>query len=336
MRRRRPASAGRQICGGLRQGAAARASRARHAQNLRVARSVDAEAESLRLEIVPQIALSTPKALRGHRIPDIALPPPGSMPRRHPAVSLAAGIVFGIWVSSIAVLATNKSSDAAYPHPLPRDFNVDLLPTLAALAPIEQSDLELTVYRSGPIHNRDVANHALMPDGADVGATLGSGLFPKNLSLTAFARTFDVDVLPPVTVIPDTKDGIKLASYGPSPAITANPAVPIDDLDSRISRAGHVNTKCIPRALKRVLNQIVARHGPIYITSTHRSSARNRRVGGARNSLHLRCRAVDFKFHGGNRSRLLSFLKSHPSVGGVGNYGSRGHIHIDDGPTKRW
>jgi hypothetical protein len=132
-----------------------------------------------------------------------------------------------------------------------------------------------------------------------------------------------------------SKGGIKLASLG-APPTSGNMAAPKDELDERISRAGHVTTRCIPKALKRVLNQIVAKHGPIYITSTHRSSSHNRRVGGARNSMHLQCRAIDFKFHGSNRGRLLSFLDDHPAVGGLGNYGSGGHIHIDDGPHRRW
>lgn len=104
--------------------------------------------------------------------------------------------------------------------------------------------------------------------------------------------------------------------------------------------SGHISTggkptACLPGDLKRALNEAAAKFGHIRITSTSRSHSHNRRVGGAPRSLHLECRAVDFNFHGSRRGALIKFLKNHDAVGGVGVYGS-GHIHIDDGPHRRW
>lgn len=92
--------------------------------------------------------------------------------------------------------------------------------------------------------------------------------------------------------------------------------------------------KCVPDRLKAVINEVSRRYGPVTVNSTHRSSRNNRRVGGARNSYHLRCQAVDFRVHGDTRA-ALRFLQSHPHVGGLKRYRS-GFIHIDTGPKRTW
>lgn len=112
----------------------------------------------------------------------------------------------------------------------------------------------------------------------------------------------------------------------------AKPAV---HTSGRIATNGHAMS-CLPRDLRRVLNEVAANFGPIRINSTDRSHSHNRRVGGAPRSLHLECRAVDFAYHGNRRGALLKFLRNHDAVGGLGNYGHGGHIHIDDGPHRSW
>lgn len=92
--------------------------------------------------------------------------------------------------------------------------------------------------------------------------------------------------------------------------------------------------KCVPGRLKRVLNQISKRWGPVTINSTARSRRHNRLVGGKRRSYHLRCQAVDFRVRGSSRG-LLRWLARNPSVGGYKRYRS-GFFHIDTGPKRTW
>lgn len=93
-------------------------------------------------------------------------------------------------------------------------------------------------------------------------------------------------------------------------------------------------TKCLPGDLQKVLASVAAKFGPVSIQSTHRTYRHNRRVGGARHSLHLACRAVDFRVR--TRSRgLMAYLASRPEVGGIKLY-RNGLIHIDNGSRRTW
>ena len=93
-------------------------------------------------------------------------------------------------------------------------------------------------------------------------------------------------------------------------------------------------SKCVPGQLKKVLAAVAAKYGPITVNSTVRSAAKNRKIGGKKKSFHLQCAAVDFRVHGGSKG-LLSYLRSHPSVGGYKRYKS-GFYHIDTGPKRTW
>jgi uncharacterized protein YcbK (DUF882 family) len=93
-------------------------------------------------------------------------------------------------------------------------------------------------------------------------------------------------------------------------------------------------TKCVPGSLIRVLKKVSAKYGPITVSSTVRSKSKNRRIGGRGKSLHLSCRAVDFRVHGSSRG-LTKFLMAQKSVGGFNRYPS-GFYHIDNGPRRTW
>ncbi|MGB7285508.1 MAG: D-Ala-D-Ala carboxypeptidase family metallohydrolase [Salaquimonas sp.] len=92
--------------------------------------------------------------------------------------------------------------------------------------------------------------------------------------------------------------------------------------------------KCVPDGLKAVVYEVARRYGPVTVNSTHRSRSKNRRIGGARQSYHLKCAAVDFRVKG-NTSSVLKYLRRHPNVGGVKRYRS-GYFHIDNGPKRTW
>ena len=93
-------------------------------------------------------------------------------------------------------------------------------------------------------------------------------------------------------------------------------------------------THCIPGNLRDVVASVAATFGPVSIESTHRSSGRNWRAGGARHSLHLSCRAVDFRVRARARG-VMAYLRAHPQVGGLKIY-RNGIIHIDNGERRSW
>jgi len=93
-------------------------------------------------------------------------------------------------------------------------------------------------------------------------------------------------------------------------------------------------TNCLPGDLKTVLADVANRFGGVSVQSTHRSPQRNRRAGGASRSLHLDCRAIDFRVKARGRE-VMSFLRQHKSVGGLKMY-RNGIIHIDNGERRSW
>jgi uncharacterized protein YcbK (DUF882 family) len=93
-------------------------------------------------------------------------------------------------------------------------------------------------------------------------------------------------------------------------------------------------TRCLPGNLKDVLADVTARFGPVSLESTHRPRSVNRRKGGARNSLHIACRAIDFRVKA-RTAGLMAYLRSRPEVGGLKVY-RNGIIHIDNGERRSW
>lgn len=91
---------------------------------------------------------------------------------------------------------------------------------------------------------------------------------------------------------------------------------------------------CVPGSLKAVLAKVSAKYGPVTVNSTYRSPGKNRKAGGKGKSMHLSCRAVDFRVHGNSRG-LMQFLAAQKEVGGLNRYPS-GFYHIDNGPRRTW
>ena len=77
---------------------------------------------------------------------------------------------------------------------------------------------------------------------------------------------------------------------------------------------------------------------PILVTSGYRTRAtnewlRSQGIGAARDSFHLRGRAVDIKLSGVPLARVAAF-GSLLGLGGVGLYGA--FVHLDTGPKRIW
>jgi len=89
--------------------------------------------------------------------------------------------------------------------------------------------------------------------------------------------------------------------------------------------------------LSRLLAMVKNHYGrsPV-VSSGCRSHRHNRRVGGAKRSMHLRCMAADFKVAGVSKASLRRYVSTLPGRGGVGTYCGRSIVHLDVGPRRSW
>jgi uncharacterized protein YcbK (DUF882 family) len=74
---------------------------------------------------------------------------------------------------------------------------------------------------------------------------------------------------------------------------------------------------------------------PMRVTSSYRSPAHNKRVGGAKHSMHLKAKAFDVQMEGHD---LAEFVTQAKRVGftGFGYYPQHNFIHIDTGRPRSW
>ncbi len=94
--------------------------------------------------------------------------------------------------------------------------------------------------------------------------------------------------------------------------------------------------RCLPSELMNVIYDVAENFGEVQILSTFRDPERNRRVGGAPRSFHLRCQAIDFRVMGSHRDNgLLEYLEARADVGGLKRY-PLGFYHIDTGSRRTW
>ena len=96
-------------------------------------------------------------------------------------------------------------------------------------------------------------------------------------------------------------------------------------------------TNCFDSNLMSLISQIEKRfHQKVVITSGFRSPSHNRRVNGAKASLHMQCKAADLYVQGVNGQEVARFVRALPLRGGVGTYCHTASIHIDVGPRRDW
>jgi len=98
-----------------------------------------------------------------------------------------------------------------------------------------------------------------------------------------------------------------------------------------------VKVSCLKPELVTLLRKIERHYGKdVIITSGYRSKSYNRRVGGARNSQHMHCRAADIRVPGVSKKALASYARKLSGVGGVGTYCRSSFVHVDVGPKRNW
>jgi uncharacterized protein YcbK (DUF882 family) len=98
-----------------------------------------------------------------------------------------------------------------------------------------------------------------------------------------------------------------------------------------------VDVACLKPQLVQVLKGVERHYGrEVVVTSGFRSPTFNRRVRGAKNSLHMYCAAADIQVSGVSKWALAQYLRSLPGRGGVGTYCHTDSIHVDIGPDRDW
>jgi uncharacterized protein YcbK (DUF882 family) len=98
-----------------------------------------------------------------------------------------------------------------------------------------------------------------------------------------------------------------------------------------------VDVACLKPQLVKVLKGVERHYGrDAIVTSGFRSPSFNRRVRGAKHSLHMFCAAADIQVPGVSKWALAKYLRSLPGRGGVGTYCHTDSIHVDIGPDRDW
>ena len=114
------------------------------------------------------------------------------------------------------------------------------------------------------------------------------------------------------------------------------------NLEGKLIFLAHTDPRISP-SLGAKLEKLSDIYGQkLTITSAYRTKAYNDRVGGAKNSLHLKGIAVDVVLANANTNQRLEFIKAAAAVGmkGIGTYfpsGSGGRfIHVDLAGKRQW
>lgn len=103
--------------------------------------------------------------------------------------------------------------------------------------------------------------------------------------------------------------------------------------DGRTDEVKRINTKTLD--IIAALQRILGPKQPTHLISGYRSPVTNRRIGGAKESYHVKAMASDLKMPDVQYSRLLSAAYS-LNAGGVGKYTRSNFVHVDSGPVRQW
>jgi len=90
-----------------------------------------------------------------------------------------------------------------------------------------------------------------------------------------------------------------------------------------------VDMHCFPPRLQAVLADLHREFGraPV-ITSGFRPRSGK--------SQHAHCKAADIRIPGVSPSRIASYARTIPGIGGVGTYRRKSIVHVDVGPRRDW
>lgn len=98
-----------------------------------------------------------------------------------------------------------------------------------------------------------------------------------------------------------------------------------------------VDVACLKPQLVGMLKAIERKYGKnVIVTSGYRSPPYNRKVNGAKASLHMSCAAADIQVPGVSKWELANFARNMSGRGGVGTYCHTESVHVDIGPRRDW
>lgn len=103
------------------------------------------------------------------------------------------------------------------------------------------------------------------------------------------------------------------------------------------TQSERVKVDCFDPQLVHIIKQVERHYGkPAVVTSGFRSAKENRRAGGARNSMHIDCKAADIQIDGVSKWALAKYLRTVPGRGGIGTYCRTRSVHVDVGEQREW
>ena len=73
---------------------------------------------------------------------------------------------------------------------------------------------------------------------------------------------------------------------------------------------------------------------PVIVTSAYRCDEHNRRIGGAKDSMHVQGLAADIRVVGMTAAQLETIARSVPAIKGIGRDDHGNYLHIDVRSTK--
>ena len=97
-----------------------------------------------------------------------------------------------------------------------------------------------------------------------------------------------------------------------------------------------VSTRVLPEAWTKLENLAKSLGRPITINSAYRTPAYNRKVGGAKNSMHVQRKAIDIQWGTTSDAGRIDMIQRAIDAGfsGIGTYNS--FMHVDIGTKRHW
>jgi uncharacterized protein YcbK (DUF882 family) len=237
-----------------------------------------------------------------------------------------------------AVLTAGVMPEAPAVPPKKRGFLAALFgtsPAAAAPDPVgEQPESEQKLAKADP--EKKLAARSREPAGTPVrlaslgGEQSGEFVLPgvRQSALFEIKRRSGLDDDSDVDLHEEAAPPVELA-FAPGLARTAP--------NGLLKQRENVDVGCLKPDLVRLLKTIERHYGrKLVVTSGYRSPSHNRRVNGAKRSMHMYCAAADVQVPGVSKWELARLVRSMPGRGGVGTYCHTESVHIDVGPERDW
>ncbi len=184
--------------------------------------------------------------------------------------------------------------------------------------------------KSKPIIDLDAAEKPILAK-ASTSMEWGNGTaLPgvRQSALFEIKRKSGLDDNSDIDLNEDEVGGVQLASAGGMARLAPN---------GLLKQRETVDTACLKPGLVNVLRNAESHFGrKIMVTSGYRSPSYNKKVNGAKKSMHMFCAAADVQIAGVSKWELARYFRSLQGRGGVGTYCHTASVHVDLGPERDW